>query len=159
MAQEYFSIALKSDISLAVPLANIGKIIQPETRNICLVPGVSSFWYGVINFKGSLLWILDSDRYFDLAHTSQNVPFKKLLSIVIKQYREDEVKQVAIVTPKLEGIVVIEPSQLEPITNGSLSNLANCCSHIVIDRNKKTYILNPAVLLEQLHKQSSMLSV
>ncbi len=158
MDLEYFSIALNSEISLAIPLESIGKIIQLDIQTVCAVPGVSSFWYGVINFKGSLLWILDSDGYFATKGKRAENPSKKMASVVIKERQKDTLKQVAIGTPKLEGIVTIEPQQLEPIPQHTVPNLRNCCSNIISARNKHTFILNSANLLEQLHQQSSLLS-
>ena len=63
--QEYFTVELASKITLGFSLSEIGTVAQFETLNICAVPGVAEFWYGVANFKGSLLWILDSDRFLD----------------------------------------------------------------------------------------------
>jgi len=158
MAQEYFSIALNSEISLAIPLDSIGEIIQLDIQGICTVPGVSAFWYGVINFKGSLLWILDSDRYFNLKSKRDRVQSKKIASVIIKSQQQDSFRQVAITTLKLEGIIAIESQQLEPLPEHTVANLKDCCSNVISAQNKHTFILNSADLLEQLHQQSSLLS-
>ena len=104
MSQEYFSVVLSSDINLAIPLDSIRTIAQVETKNICAIPGVANYWYGVVNFKGSLLWILDCDRYFDL-NSQQNAHSKKLTVIIIKC--DQDSRQVALVTPKLTGIITL----------------------------------------------------
>ncbi|MDJ0594358.1 MAG: chemotaxis protein CheW [Pleurocapsa sp. MO_226.B13] len=154
MAQEYFSVALSQDISLAIPLASIKTVTQLETKNICLVPGVADFWYGVVNFKGSLLWVLDSDRYFNLNSTRQNYRRKKLTTVVIKHHSKDS-KQVALVTPKLEGIISVESERLEQLTDSSSPRLTDCCLGMISDNNKNTYILK-GNLLEQLYQQTKV---
>ena len=62
--QEYFTVELASKITLGLSLNEMVTVAQFEIKNICIVPGVADFWYGVVNFKGSLLWILDSDLFF-----------------------------------------------------------------------------------------------
>ncbi len=55
MNQEYFSVALSSDISLAVPLDSMGAVIQIEAKNICLIPGVADFWHGSNQLQGYII--------------------------------------------------------------------------------------------------------
>ena len=157
MAQEYFSIALTPQLSLAIPLDSISKIIQLDTKSICTVPGVSTFWYGVINFKGSLLWVLDCDLYFNLENNRENQS-KTLASVVIKHQQQDSLRQVAVATHKLEGIITIEPQQLESLPQDTFTKLKDCCSNVIARQNKHIFILNSANLLEQLHHKSSLLS-
>ena len=154
MSQEYFSVVLSSDINLAIPIDSIRTIAQVENKNIRAIPGVANYWYGVVNFKGSLLWILDCDRYFNL-DSRQNAHLKKLTIIVIKGDRD--FRQVALVASKLTGIITVD-SEFKQLTNSASSELANCCDNIIIDENKSTYILNSDRLLKQLHQQS-MVSV
>lgn len=158
MTQEYFSIALTDDTSLAIPLASIGKVIQIETKSICTVPGISDFWYGTINFKGSLLWVLDSDRYFQMNRHKQDVYPQKLASVAIENRQTGNLKQVAVVTSKLEGIIKVESQQLEQLDERASANMRKCSDRVVIEPDKHTYILNPANLLAQLHQQSALLS-
>ncbi len=157
MNQEYFSVQLASKIDLGIPLENMGTVIQLEVNNICPVPGVAAFWYGVVNFKGSLLWVLDSDRYFHLT-SKQNKLKKKLTAVILKQDPAKSSKQIALVTQQLIGINSLE-AQHEEISENISSNLKNCCSASVVTETKNTYILNPANLLQQLHQQSSLVSV
>ncbi len=151
MNQEYFSVQLASKIDLGIPLENMGTVIQLEVNNICPVPGVAAFWYGVVNFKGSLLWVLDSDRYFHL-NSKQNKLKKKLTAVILKQDPAKSSKQIALVTQQLIGITSLE-AQHEEISENISSNLKNCCSASVVTETKNTYILNPANLLQQLHQQ------
>ena len=158
MNQEYFSIQLSSTTNLAIPLANMGAVVQFDTDNVCVVPGVAEFWYGVVNFKGSLLWILDSDRYFRLDST-QKLLTRKLTAVILKQQQKQSKKQVAIVVQQLGGIVELEENILEESGNNIVPNLANCSVLTNIIETKKTYILNPSNLLQQINEQSSLISV
>ena len=65
MDREYFSFELSTRIDLALSLTDMKVVTQFEVKNICIVPGVADFWYGVTNFKGSLIWVLDSDRFLN----------------------------------------------------------------------------------------------
>ena len=68
MNREYFSFELSTGIDLALPLTDMKVAAQFEVRNICIIPGVADFWYGVTNYKGSLVWVLDSDRFLNGAN-------------------------------------------------------------------------------------------
>ena len=84
--QEYFTVELASKITLGLSLNEMVTVAQFETKNICIVPGVADFWYGVVNFKGSLLWILDSDRFFNGANApaslKETLPPKEAVSLM-----------------------------------------------------------------------------
>lgn len=154
MNQEYFSVALSSNINLAVPLENMGTVLQIETKNICVIPGVADFWYGTVNFKGSLLWVLDSDFYFNLDSKKKHNQ-KKLTAIIIKQNQGESLAKIALVTPKLQGIISVVSKDLAQLPNDSKSPLQKCCSTAIEQETERTFILNPTSLLEQLHQQSA----
>ncbi len=157
--QEYFTVELGSKITLGLPLNEMGIVAQFDLSNICTVPGVADFWYGVVNFKGSLLWILDSDRYFNL-NLKHNKLAQKLTAVVVKNRQFDSEKQVAIVTQQLKGIVAIEPSCYQPLADDAPPQLRQCCSNLAqIEAEAQTiYLLDPAALLQQLHQQSMLVS-
>ena len=158
MFTEYFSVELSSEISLGIPLSDMGTVIQLETPNICTVPGVADFWYGVINFKGSLLWVLDSDRFFNLVHKRSSLG-KKLTAVIIKNQLEESSRQIALVTQKLIGIISPESNLLKPLKDNVPSGLQNCCTATVEVETRSTYILNSANLLQQLHQKSTLVSL
>ena len=157
MNQEYFSVALSSDISLAVPLNNMGAVIQIETKNICPIPGIADFWYGTVNFKGTLLWVLDSNRYFNL-DSKQDSPQKQITAVIIKQQKGESYAKIALVTPQLQGIISVESETLKQLPENPKSPLQNCCPTITENETKRTFILNPPSLLEQLYQQSALVS-
>lgn len=150
--REYFTIKLTSEIDLAVALTDLKTVIQLETKNICAVPGVAEFWYGVVNFKGSLLWVLDSGRFFQLQSDSSQPP-QKLTAIVIHDPVQER-KQVAIVTPQLKGIVAIDAANIEAVEVDSSSMLHQCCSAVAHAETSQIYLLDSGILLERLHQNS-----
>ncbi len=159
MNQEYFTVALSSEINLGLSLVDMATVAQFEAKNICLVPGVANFWYGVVNFKGSLLWVLDSDRFFNLnLNVPRNRQTQKLTTVILKNQQSVNQKRVAIVTQKLQGILSVEPSSLKPLTDDVCPALRECCSAIAQTELQTAYILDSAALLNRLHQQSILVS-
>jgi twitching motility protein PilI len=165
MNQEYFTVEIASKITLGLLLSEMDTVTQLETQNICTVPGVEDFWYGVVNFRGSLLWILDSDRFFNLDQTHHK-QLHRLTAVVVKNPQLGAEKQVAIVTHQLKGIMSIEPSCCTPMTDNVSLQLRQCCSTVaqidaqtdVQEEAQSIYLLDAAALLQQLHQKSMLVS-
>lgn len=156
--REYFTVELKSQITLGIPLDEMGTVVQFDAANVCTVPGVADFWYGVANHKGSLLWILDSDRFFSLEESSSR-PSQKLTAVIIRNQNFSRQKQVAITAEALQGIMELEVAPGELMSGGISPQLAQCCSSIAVTTgNKSVHILNSAALLQQLYQQSTLVS-
>ena len=149
MDREYFSFELSTGIDLALPFTDMKVATQFEVTNICVVPGVADFWYGVTNFKGSLVWVLDSNRFFNI-NKSDRQP-KKLTTVILHQQQAQ--KKVAIATRQLKGIISIWPDSFKPIENNT-SILSKCCNAVVQTETLSTYIIESAALLQQLQKRS-----
>lgn len=159
MNQEYFCIELSSKISLGIPLLDIKTVAQfDENQNICTVPGIADFWYGVVNFQGSLLWVLDSDRFFNLDNKRDPLR-KKLTTVVLKHQLGESQRQIALVTKKLVGITSVEASHPQKALDQSSPVLRDCCTALVDIETRSTYLLNSANLLQQLHEKSVLISV
>ena len=155
--QEYFTIEVAPTIILGIPLDEMGTVAQFERANICTVPGVADFWHGVANFKGSLLWILDSNRFFDLKLQSGRLT-PKLTAVVIKNQQLGDRKQVAIAVQHLKGIVSLETSSFQPISPQASPQIAQCCSSTAHVEGSAIYIIDSAALLQKLHQQSMLAS-
>ncbi len=159
MNQEYFVVELSTSIQLGLPLVDMATVAQFEQKDICVVPGVASFWYGVVNFKGSLLWVLDTDRFFNL-DVSLNAPRdrlnSKLTSVLLTRQIKGTQRRVALVVGKLQGLLKVESSKLKSLPASAPSSLQNLCTAAIETENQITYILNSAAFLEQLHQQSTL---
>ena len=154
MNREYFIVELASEIVLGISLTEMTTVVQFETKYICAVPGVAEFWHGVVNFKGSLLWVLDGDRFLGLSDKDRTLP-QKLTAIII----QDRQKQIALVTRQLKGIVAVEPSELKSLADDDSSLLHQCCSAIAQTAAGSFYTLDSTALIQQLHQRSSLVSV
>ena len=146
--REYFTIKLTAQIDLGVALADLATVVQFATKDICAVPGVAGFWYGVVNYKGSLLWVLDSDRFFEFDNNRKSA--QKLTAIVVRDLSSNH-KQVAVVTPQLKGIVAVAPTEIKSLADDE-TRLHQCCSAVV--PTNAIYLLDSALLLQQLHQRS-----
>ena len=155
--QEYFTVELASEITLGLPLNEMATVTQFEMQNICPVPGVADFWYGVVNFKGSLLWILDSDRFFDLKPQEQKLG-SKLTVVIVKNQLSSSNKQVALTTQQLTGIVAVAPANFKPLAAHLSPQLRQCCSTMAYTETQDLHIIDSAALLQQLHQQSMLVS-
>ncbi|MEM8717967.1 MAG: chemotaxis protein CheW [Cyanobacteria bacterium P01_G01_bin.39] len=156
MNQEYFTFELASSIQMGIALDSMRMASQFELQNICTVPGVANFWYGVVNYKGSLLWVLDSDRFFNIP-TQKGQRLQKLTAVILKPKAEYGQKQVAIVTKQLQGILAIEPSCLQPLTEHP-PQLQQCCNAVAQTDGETVYLLDTTKFLEQLHQRSILIT-
>lgn len=157
MNREYFILGLTSAIDLGIPLADMGSVIQFETSSICTVPGVASFWCGVINFKGSLLWVLDCNPFFNLEIPPRTS--SRLTAVILQNQQSGNQNRVALVAQKLKGIVSVESSRLLPLTDNVSAQLRDCCSAITQIEGQEIYIIDSAASLQRLQQQSSLVSV
>ena len=160
MDREYFAVELSASIQLGLPLVDMKTVVQFEQKDICLVPGVAPFWYGVVNFKGSLLWVLDSDRFFNLKTNSNATSDRfglKLTSVLLTHQIEGTQRRTALVVQKLQGLLTIEPSKLKPLSTSVPSSLQTVCKAQVETNNNFIYILDPAAFLQQLQQKSTLI--
>lgn len=161
MNQEYFVVELSASISLALALEHMTTITQFEQKDVCLVPGVAPFWYGVANFKGSLLWVLDSDRFFNLDNSlslKSDLPNRKLTSVLLTHQIEGTQRSIALVVNQLKGLLKVQSSQIQPLSPAAPSSLQTVCEAKVETENGITYILDLEVFFQHLERQSKLVS-
>lgn len=126
MQQEYFSVELSGSAHLAFPLEDLVKVIEIKPRNLYLMPGMPAFWLGVINYKGNLLWVLDSYDFFKLK--SQNYNSQQTLTAVILQKRvKKSQKRVALIVKELRGILSLNDPENLPVD----SSLPSFCQPFI----------------------------
>ncbi|PSF36125.1 hypothetical protein C7H19_14085 [Aphanothece hegewaldii CCALA 016] len=107
MFPEFFSFQLADSIRIALPLAHVEKIIQIPQKQICPLPGIAPYWAGVANYQGSLLWILDSEQFFNLI---QERSFKKTnWTVIVVTFQTSEIRRrIAISVKALNGIISVD---------------------------------------------------
>ncbi len=162
MIQEYFGLELGS-VHLALPLVDLETVAKFEQKGICTIPGIASFWYGVFNYRGSLLWVLDTEQFLGLTaekersvgRMSADSADQKLTAVVLSHQFQGSKRRVALVVRQLEGILSINQSQLESVSSLSSSFSIYCTTKIEQD-NKTFYVLDSETFLEQLYTSSEL---
>jgi twitching motility protein PilI len=157
MIQEYFAIQLTDRLNLALPLIDIESVSRFEQHTICPIPGVAKFWLGVINHRGSLLWVLDMQKFLHI-NASQERPSQQLTTVVLTHQLQGSRRRVALVVDKLQGVIACEPSQFQPLPSSLPSQLQHSCQATVTQTDQTFCIINPENFLNQLHEQSMVTS-
>jgi twitching motility protein PilI len=137
-------------------------VAQFDWQDICIVPGVAPFWYGVVNFKGSLLWVLDTDRHLNLEVKSDRQLSRHLtqkpVAVILTHQVEATQRRVALIVKQLEGIVSVDSSKLIPLSHSAPLALQKLCTAMAEQNDRTIYILNSPVFLQQLHQQSVLIA-
>ena len=159
MNQEYFHVGLSKSIYLGLPLNSIDKLIHLESDNICVSPGVVSFWAGLFNYRGSLVWIIDTNKFLTVASEEELMAKKQTLLVLNPQIQEGQKKQIALMVKNLAGILTLDKNQCQSsCATEALSSLGKkICPTVVEEENKQIYLLDTNILLEQIY-QNSLLS-
>ena len=155
--QEYFCIGLSNGVYLGLSLEHIDKLIQLQPKDICLIPGIADFWWGVVNYKSSLLWVLDTEKFLAISGNKNKVKSQQnvlILHYLIGNYQ----KKLALVIKSLEGVIQVEQPQTESIVANASPILKNICDGFVRQAHKDIALVKTEILLEQLSQQS-LLSV
>ena len=155
--QEYFCVGLSNSVYLGLSLEHVDKLITLQPKDICLIPGIADFWLGVVNYKSSLLWILDTDNFLDIAKNNQKIKSQQTVLIVnysIGNYQ----KKVALVIKSLEGVFKFDSVQTASPLSAISPRLQNICDGFAIQDEKDIALVKTEILLEQLSQQS-LLSV
>ncbi|WP_107669220.1 chemotaxis protein CheW [Cyanothece sp. BG0011] len=151
MKKDYFGIELSKSIHLALPLENMGTVIQITPENICLIPGVSNYLLGVTNYQGALLWVLDTDQFFqidsDLLNRKEN-----LTAIIVKSSVSGKTKKVALVVKKIEGVLNIKTQSDNIASNYFASQFKHCLDKVVKKDNTVFGILNTETIFKTINK-------
>ena len=161
MNREFFVVELSASIRLGLNLEEMTTVTQFEQKDICIVPGVAPFWYGVVNFKGSLLWVLDIDRFLNLAGAVETVSDRwnlKLTSVLLTYQVQGIPKRVALAVKKLDGLLTVQSGQIQPISPAAPSSLQAICKMAIEKENTITYILDVETLFQQLHQRSTLVN-
>ncbi len=155
--QEYFCIGLSNPVYLGLSLEHVDKLITVQPKDICLIPGIADFWLGVVNYKSSLLWILDLENFLGIAKNHQKI--KSQQTVLILNYSMGSYqKKVALIIKSLEGVFEFEQEQML-VTHSAISpKLQNICDAFTNQDGKDIALIKTEVLLEQL-SQHSLLSL
>ena len=147
MNKDYFAVELSQSVNLALPLENMGTVIQIKPEKICLVPGVSDYLLGVINHQGSLLWVLDTEQFFQLESDVETWK-QSLTAIIMKSSLTGTRKKVALVVKKIQGVLNLNTQSELISSNCFLSQFQCFLDKIVMDNKTVVGILDTETIFK-----------
>lgn len=151
--QEYFCIGLSNSVYLGLSLEHVDKLITFEPKDICLIPGIADFWLGVINYKSSLLWILDLENFLGLTKNYQKIKSQQT-ALILNYSMGNYQKKVALMMTSLEGVFQFEQKQRGTNSSNIAPKLQNICDTFITQDEKDIALVNTEILLKQLSQQS-----
>ena len=157
MMQEYFGIEISDSIHMALPLEDIEAMENFQQQNLCPIPGMPNYWFGVANQRGSLLWILDTELFFNL-ESSRELGSQKLTAVILKRRVQETQRRVALVVKKLEGVVDLAKSQLEPVPGTWEPRLQKLGQVMAIKQGSSFIILDSEAFFQELQQKSFVLN-
>jgi twitching motility protein PilI len=148
--QEYFAIRL-NELLFAFALPDIETVIRLHPQNICPIPGMASFWLGITNHNGSLLWVLDTKSLFNLNET-EKYNKQQVTAIVLKHFIQETQRRCAFVVQDLEGIIAINYNEVQPHSFAEKSAFQNLCKGSAKQGNRAFYIFDSEAIFCKLHQ-------
>lgn len=119
MISEYFYIQIHPATGLLIPLEHTAGVITLTSEQICPIPGIPPAILGVINQRGSLLWVLELSDLLGQDPSSRSLSKYNLNLIVLTASAaatgEQETPQVGCVVSLLKEIVFLNPEQFKPV--------------------------------------------
>ena len=116
---------------------------------------VAPFWLGVTHERGSLLWVLNGDRFFELV-TESDSPEQNLAAVVLSCWLRETQRRVVLVVKEWLGVGSLYSSELEEVSWGLPSQFDSLFTSIVITDEKKYGLLDPMAFFEQLSQNSNL---
>lgn len=151
--QEHFCVGLSQQIYLGLSLDHVDKLIQLQPKDICLIPGIADFWLGVVNYKSSLLWILDTEKFLNISKNNQKIKSQQT-ALIINYSMVNNKKKLALVIKNLEGVIKVDPDKTEKIQSSAYPLLERICDTVARQDEKNIALVKTEILLEELSQQS-----
>jgi twitching motility protein PilI len=157
MPQEYFKVKVSGSVQVALPLTHVETVLQLNPQLICPIPGVSPGLLGVVNRRGTLMWVVDLSHFLEL----EPLPIesrKHLTAIVVTQSSFNPTSTsgtpptVACAIEKLEG--VFTPQKVKVMRRPLKSRLRNLLRQVAYQEKAGIAILDPIALLRTLQSNA-----
>jgi twitching motility protein PilI len=158
MSKDYFRVNLSDSFALGLPLTEVETVIKLEQREIAAIPGIAQFWYGVTNYRGSLLWVLDTGDFLQLDDWQIN-PLEKLTAVVLNYQFQGIKRRVAVTVQQLAGVVSPQDKQLQPLSSENQAKFRDLFTSQVQSDELPIYLLDIEKLLQDLYQKSELLKV
>lgn len=151
MIQEYFGIQLSGGVRLALSLKDLGTVESFPRAKICSIPGVPFYWLGVVNHRGSLLWLLDGDRFFKLKPSEERQQ-AKITVVTLKHQAAGISRQAGWSVTALEGIINLNPNKTIPWPNLLATEFKPLCAAVVKHGERPIFLLDTAAFFDALRQ-------
>ena len=117
MLSQYFYVQIYPATGLLIPLEHTVGAIALTSEQICPIPGISPALLGVVNQRGSLLWVLELSDLLGLGHPNLSNYNLTLLVLTARGANGniDSESQVGCVVSVLKEIVFLNPEQFKPV--------------------------------------------
>ncbi|MEA5573313.1 chemotaxis protein CheW [Calothrix sp. UHCC 0171] len=109
--QKFLTFQLGSKDTAVISLANIIEVLQISASEICGVPQMPSYIYGVYNWRGEMVWLIDLEAmlgYSSSRKISSLIP--KIITIIVQH----EGKSLGLLVNQLMDIDYLDVSQIKP---------------------------------------------
>ncbi len=158
MVEEYFAVQLSHNLLVALPLTTVETVTRFQPNKVCPLPGVAPFWLGIINQQGSLLWVLDTDMFFELV-VSKEQQEQTLTAIILSRKFEGSLVRVAWIVKKLEGMVSVPKSYLkssliETLPSPLKPKFQKVFPFAIEQHDRNLIVLDSAAFFETLHSEA-----
>jgi chemotaxis signal transduction protein len=143
-------VRVSRSLRLAIPVENIGEILQLQQQEISPIPGLPRWLLGTINNKGNLLWILHTEDFLGLKPSP--IPNSLIVLVVNITLPDRSIRRIACTVFEIEEIFSLDSEQLRPLpeklptrARELLQGLAkhNDVFRAVLDPHALFKILNP----------------
>ncbi|MGK7876379.1 MAG: chemotaxis protein CheW [Xenococcaceae cyanobacterium] len=156
MIQEYFGIQLSHSVRVALPLTDVETFAHIQRQRISPIPGVAKFWLGVANQRGSLLWVLDADQFFDLVPASDHQE-QQLTAVVLTRLIQGTQRRVAWIVKELEGVLPVHSTQSQPLPPPLQPRFQTLFTATFKQDDKTIVVLDSEAFFQALRPQSNAL--
>ena len=152
MIQEYCRIRVSSLLRIVIPVNYVDEVVQLQPQDISPIPGVDPCLLGITNQRGSLLWVLNLEKFFGIQPTPLAKP---IITIALRAPMPDGgIRRLASIVTALEEMVTLDsqklialPAKLPSRAKALLSGLVKLDGNTygVLNVNEVFRILNPDV--------------
>jgi chemotaxis signal transduction protein len=154
MLQECFVVQLTQAIRIGLPLAAIETIVRLAPRELCLIPGMASYWQGVVNHQGKLTWVLDGNGLLELV-SPQPLTQASFTAIILQQIIDGTLRRVAFGVNSLDGVTLLDMA-LTTDLEGPLQKYQFLFSGVVATRSSPIAILDMPSFFQTLHDRQPL---
>ena len=119
MLSQYFYVQIYPARGILIPLEHTVGAIALTSEQICPIPGISPALLGVVNQRGSLLWVLELSDLLGLGQSPKSLSKYNLTLLVLTARGAngniESEPQVGCVVSVLKEIVFLNPEQFKSI--------------------------------------------